>query len=224
MTENKLFQEMLLKALNEETNVEDICLITKNKLKDDFITLPNCGHKFNYESLYKEVCKQKIQPGHLETQKLSCWQIKCPYCRNTVQGILPYRSKVIHNKTRYVNWPWEYSSIKNFCKYEFCSGKKKGKMCNKLCEKDYCNNHQKIMDNRKKKQEEKEKEKAENQNDLTKMTVKELKKYCKVHGIKNYSTLRKKQILELINTYWFKLHSKKQAQQSVQQYNQIVTI
>jgi hypothetical protein len=235
MTENKLFQEMLLKALNEETNVENICLITKNKLKDDFITLPNCEHKFNYDSLYKEVCKQKLESGHLETQKLSIWQIKCPYCRNTVQGILPYRCKIIPNKTRYVNWPWEHSFIKSFCKYEFCSGKKKGKICNKLCEKDYCNYHKKIVDNRKKKQEEKEKDKAENQNDITKMTVKELKNYCKIYGIKKYSNLRKKDILELIKTYQHKKHQKKQPQKksekgiqlyikSVQQYNQIVSI
>jgi len=223
MTENKLFQEMLLKALNEnEKNDEDLCLITKNKLEKDYITLPNCKHKFNYNSIYKEVCKQKIKCNSLETQKLGIWQMKCPYCRNTIQGILPYREN--HGKTRYVNWPWEYSFIKNYCKYEFCSGKKKGKICNRQCENEYCKNHQKVMDNRKKKQKEKEKKKEENKNDLTKRTVKELKKYCKIHGIKKYSTLRKKEILELINTYWFKLHSKKQALQGQQLYNQIVTI
>ncbi len=223
MTDNKLFQEMLLKALNENSNnYEDVCLITQNKLEKNCIALPNCGHKFNYKSLYKEVCKQKINYNSLETQKLSTWQIKCPYCRNTIQGILPYREN--YQKTRYVNWPWEYSFIKNYCKYEFCSGKKKGKICNKICENEYCKNHQKVMDNRKKKQEKKEKKKQEKKNDLTKMTVKELKKYCKIHGIKKYSTLRKKQILELINKYWWKEHSKKQAQQGVQLYNQIVTI
>jgi len=224
MTENDSFQELLLKSFNENTDYENnnICLITQEKLNDDHISLPNCNHSFNYNPLYEEICKQKVQYNSLETQKLGIWQIKCPYCRNTVQGVLPWRGNCM--KTRYVNWPWEYSFIKNHCKYEFGSGKKKGKMCNKLCEKDYCHNHKKIMDRRKKKQEEKEKEKKENKNNLTKMTVKQLKTYCKIHKIKKYSTLRKKEILKLINTYWFKLHSNKQAMESVQFYNQIVTI
>ena len=227
MTENTLFQQMLLKSLNETNNeiinsVEKICLITQDKLEADHITLPNCKHTFNYKSIFQEVVKQKIQYNSLETQKLGSWQMKCPYCRNTVEGILPYRDN--NSKTRYVNWPWEHSFIKNYCKYCFVSGKKKGKTCNKICENGYCTSHLKIINNRKKKQEEKEKKKEENKNDLTKMTVKELKKYCKIHGIKKYSTLRKKQILELINKYWWKEHSKKQAQQGVQLYNQIVTI
>ena len=126
MTENTLFQQMLLKSLNEtDNNNKETCLITQEYLKEDHITLPNCKHKFNYNSIYEEVVKQKIQYNSLETQKLSVWQIKCPYCRDTIQGILPHREN--HPKTRYVNWPWEYSFIKNYCKYCFVSGKKKRK-------------------------------------------------------------------------------------------------
>jgi hypothetical protein len=202
MTENDSFQELLLKSFNENNNNNtETCLITQEYLKDNPITLPNCKHKFNYDSIYEEVVKQKIQNNSLETQKLGLWQIKCPYCRDTVPGILPYREN--KPKTRYVNWPWEYCFIKNFCKYTFSSGKKKGKTCNKICENDYCKNHTKVIYKRIKKQEEKEKKKHEfevgkDEKLIEKMTVKELKNYCKIYKIKKYSTLRKKELLLLL--------------------------
>ena len=55
------------------------CLITHDKLEENYITLA-CGHKFNYLPLYHEVVKQK-SGSILETAYLALNQIKCPYCR-----------------------------------------------------------------------------------------------------------------------------------------------
>ena len=38
---------------------ENVCLISKEGLNDNFITLP-CKHTFNYIPLYKEIILQKI--------------------------------------------------------------------------------------------------------------------------------------------------------------------
>ena len=73
-----------LLSLNEDT----ICLITREPLTDNYITL-ECNHKFNYLPLYNEVSNQKINT-YLETTYLKINQIKCPYCRNITNNLLPY--------------------------------------------------------------------------------------------------------------------------------------
>ena len=51
------FQDELYKSLDEESdNEEEFCLISGLPLKEKYITL-ECNHKFNYESLYKEIFK-----------------------------------------------------------------------------------------------------------------------------------------------------------------------
>ena len=64
-------------CLNEEDDDEEIsdnfmnekrCLITSDKLIDNYVTLP-CGHKFNYKPLYQEIVCQKVNPNHLEITK-----------------------------------------------------------------------------------------------------------------------------------------------------------
>ena len=52
------FYDILLEELSHtnNTNQDNICLITKEPLQDNCITL-DCGHKFNYTSLYNELLK-----------------------------------------------------------------------------------------------------------------------------------------------------------------------
>lgn len=144
----KLFNELLSKDSDDEENV-DICLISGEKLLQDHITLP-CNHSFNYKSLYNEVKKQKIgflpnkKFSYLETQRLKKHQIKCPYCRNVVNGILPrhYDFPMII----YVNFPQKLvcnSFYKNKCKYVFKSGKKKNTSCHLKCYNEFCQHHAK---------------------------------------------------------------------------------
>lgn len=88
---------------NADTN---ICLITKEKLEPNHITL-SCNHKFNYVPLYNEVVNQKNKQNNIyEIAKLSSNQIKCPYCRAITNKLLPYIAypsvKVIKNVNSYV--------------------------------------------------------------------------------------------------------------------------
>lgn len=100
----KLFNEMLAKdSPQNDLNQDNLCLITGEPLSDNHIILP-CQHKFNYIPLYNEIKKQKIcflpnkkSHSYLETQKLRQNQIKCPYCRTIVDGILPPIPQCFHD-------------------------------------------------------------------------------------------------------------------------------
>lgn len=145
---NQLLKNALINDSNNNiNNNENKCLITNEPLLKDHITL-HCKHKFNYNPLFKEVKKQK-KYNMLEIQHLKKSQIKCPYCRYTQNGILPYYDYC--PKIEYVNWPEKLSFKPNICSYIFLSGKKKGETCKKPCSKKYCYQHEKILNNRAKK-------------------------------------------------------------------------
>ena len=202
------FNLTLLKLMENEENQDNdnICLISNETLERDFIKL-DCKHTFNYKHIYEEIKKQKLLYNGLEITKLYTNQIKCPHCRHITNNVLPPRNGF--QKINGVNWPLKYCLFTKKCCYVFKSGKKKNSICNKKSLNKYCPAHTKIMDNRKKKQKEKEKEKEKEknktdnkttENSISKMTVKQLKLYCKTHKIKKYSTLRKKELLLLINS------------------------
>jgi hypothetical protein len=100
---NMDFQKELYKMLDEESEDDDdnVCLITGEPLKDNFVTL-NCKHHFNYDALFKEIYKQKYELNTYKTIYLNDQEysryiksgqdffIKCPYCRNVQFSILPY--------------------------------------------------------------------------------------------------------------------------------------
>ena len=119
---------------------ENVCLISKEGLNDNFITLP-CKHTFNYFPLYKEVILQKISPNSLETSRLSPHQIRCPYCRLIVNTLLPYIPLTNVEKITNVNYP------SNKCmKHLDCEQKlKNGNFCSKsaytINGKIYCEQH-----------------------------------------------------------------------------------
>ena len=160
MNETLTFNEELAKLLEaeEESDDENYCLISGEKLEDNFINL-ECNHKFNYKCIYNEVHKQKTQPWHSEVNKVKNTQLKCPYCRNIQTGILPYREG--YSKVKYVNWPPSLMMLPDECSYSFASGKRKGQVCSKKCSGKYCLSHENIMLRRQKKQLEKEKKKLE---------------------------------------------------------------
>jgi hypothetical protein len=144
------FNEILQNEMNSNNNDTNICHITFEKLNDDYIIL-DCKHTFNYDAIFNEVCIQKTVINKKETQKLSKYCIKCPYCRFVQKGILPFRENYKLIPT--VNTPKCHAfKIKKFqCKYIFASGKNKGKPCNKHSEFEYCPGHQKIITRRKEK-------------------------------------------------------------------------
>ena len=156
MNDTNSFNDELMKLLQEEESKqnEETCLISGDKLEDNFVKL-ECKHKFNYKDIYNEVYKQKTQPWHSEINKVKTTQLKCPYCRNIQNGVLPYREGF--TKVKYVNWPPSLMMLPDECGYTFASGKRKGQTCNKKCSGKYCLSHTRIMERREKKKLEKEK-------------------------------------------------------------------
>lgn len=75
----------------------------------------NCGHVFNYDSLYTEICKQKFEfktytidsISHADLKFLRSNQfdyfIKCPYCRKVQTDLLPYYENLPFPKKYGVN-------------------------------------------------------------------------------------------------------------------------
>lgn len=113
------FYDELYKSLDEPLNVtdnndNDICLITKQPLSDNFITM-ECKHKFNYDPLYKEIYNQKCKLRlyneiHLSSNMRDVYIksgkdyfIICPYCRNIQFELLPYLDNDIYPKVYGIN-------------------------------------------------------------------------------------------------------------------------
>ena len=138
------FLKELNEQLNEKEYNEDICLISKEKLEENHITLP-CSHKFNYLPLYKEICSQKTKQQPLEITRLQFHQIKCPYCRTIINGLLPYQNRIDIKKKNGVNYPIKYSLPFYKCNWKYKNGNLKGTECNESAglydNKCYCNKH-----------------------------------------------------------------------------------
>ena len=137
---------------NESEN-NNLCLISKQPLEDNFVTL-ECNHKFNYLPLFYEVKRQKSSTNvsnNLETTKLKLYEIKCPYCRHIQPKILPY-VKIPGNLTiSYgVTFPVKYRMDRIKCPSVLKSGKRKGEMCGRDCDKSegFCNIHLKSIKNK----------------------------------------------------------------------------
>ncbi len=109
------FQEELYKLLDEDSENEDeLCQITGLQLQDKHVIL-ECKHHFNYDSLYKEIYKQKYEFKTYEPHTLTKkdlqkyidskldYFIKCPYCRNIQFTILPFYKELGLNEIYGIN-------------------------------------------------------------------------------------------------------------------------
>jgi len=100
-------------------------------LDKNSIKLP-CSHEFNLLPLYNEVVQQKLKTStsHLNMDKLAFNQIKCPYCRQKFDFLLPH---ILLNKQMMfypgVNTPEKLCMDFHMCEYIFKSGKNKNKKC-----------------------------------------------------------------------------------------------
>ena len=127
-------------------NTDNVCLIDNTKLEINYVTL-SCCHKFNYLSLFKELCNQK-KINRLETYRVRENEIKCPYCRTITDNILPnfisYNLPLLFG----VNYPEKYALEIHQCSYKYTTGKVKNTCCNKSAfESDLgilCNKHYKM--------------------------------------------------------------------------------
>lgn len=129
------FFEELNKSLDIDSDEEDnsespnVCQITGLPLIDKYVKL-NCGHCFNYDSIYTEICKQKFDFNTYsienlpfsERQKIKGFGvdyfIKCPYCRNIQMELLPYYEELDFLKKYGVNTPDPLYRVYDRTKYK----------------------------------------------------------------------------------------------------------
>lgn len=104
------FYDELYKSLgntntsNSDNNIDtnnNICQISGLPLSENNVTL-ECKHKYNYDALYKEICKQKYVFRTYNIDALSKddyqrfreenvdYYIRCPYCRHVQFTLLPF--------------------------------------------------------------------------------------------------------------------------------------
>ena len=136
----------LVNKKNEEyeNNKQTNCLITHTKLEEPYITL-NCNHSFNYIPLFREIKRQKEKDNDCKYLKIN--QIKCPYCRQIQNKLLPYLENNSHvSLVKGVTSPQKYSMYCRNCDAVIKSGKRKGQVCGKLCMYPHtkCNIHNKV--------------------------------------------------------------------------------
>jgi hypothetical protein len=139
---NQNFNEELMKLIDSVDDDESVCLIDGMKLDEHCVEL-KCTHQFNYLSLLNELKIQKKR-NRLEIQSLGNYQLKCPYCRNIHNGILPYNQKLHDQKIKGINWPPSKVLKCKKCISILKSGKRKGEQCSKSCIKEYCTVHYKV--------------------------------------------------------------------------------
>ena len=120
---SELYNEIHI--LNEKNENDNICLITSKPLIDKFFTM-NCGHKFNYIPLYFDLKNQKEKFNNMEnfSLKLKTNELRCPYCRQKHNGVLPYYIDLNLKKINGVNYIDTnlkyYNENKKICNFIQC--------------------------------------------------------------------------------------------------------
>ena len=191
------FYAELKKNIESNTKVEEsdeeFCLVTGEKLDETAIEL-ECGHKFNYKAIFNDMYayryhKERNTYSYSDHLHLREHEIRCPYCRQIQENLLPYLPDIEPTRARGVNYPPSLCMGKNTCSYVFKSGKNKGAMCGKKCYREMCNQHFKPKQ---------ECSKVElNRDTLVKMTLPELRNLAKHHNMKKYSKLKKNDLINL---------------------------
>lgn len=102
------FYAELYKSLDVEEDEKtdmDLCLITNQPLTNNYVTL-ECGHKFNYIPIYKDILnhKQKFNVMEGGKGKLRINELRCPYCRKKQTELLPYYEELGLSKVNGVNF------------------------------------------------------------------------------------------------------------------------
>jgi hypothetical protein len=104
---------------HDDHDDDNICLISKDKLHPNHITL-SCKHKFNYIPIYKEISYQKNKNNtSFEITKLLNNEIKCPYCRQITNKLLPYIPYPSVKQIKYVNSPQDMCMSAMKCQHVF---------------------------------------------------------------------------------------------------------
>jgi hypothetical protein len=112
--QKSLLEEELDEGEGEGGEPVPTCQITGLPLTENHFKM-NCGHMFNYASLYTEICKQKFEFKTYTMDSISTtdirlfrtqgfdYFIKCPYCRRIQTALLPYYENLPFPKKYGVN-------------------------------------------------------------------------------------------------------------------------
>lgn len=137
---------------NDDTtdNIQKLCLITNSPLTDNHFKM-DCGHKFNYIPLYKDLLNHKNKFNIMESSstKLKKNEIRCPYCRNKQNKLLPFLDIKGVQQIYGVNQLYPENPIKNRCCYYKDHTNETNMGCStivsELFGKSYCYYHKKQM-------------------------------------------------------------------------------
>jgi len=115
MNTNLLLFNELLQDESMDVSSNEKCLISNEDLEYNYIKL-DCGHKYNYLDLYNEIVYQKTKKI-LDNNRLKINEMKCPYCRNITNKLLPFYKYYNVNYIRGVNGPTNFTMNLNKCEY-----------------------------------------------------------------------------------------------------------
>ena len=107
---------------------ESTCLLAGESLGANHVTAP-CGHRFNYLPLFLEARAQLNQPRPYDTDYVGRGQMRCPYCRQVSNGVLPYVPTLVADKVKNVNWPPGRAIAHRRCDQILARGPKAGQAC-----------------------------------------------------------------------------------------------
>lgn len=125
------------------------CLISNEMVNKKYGIQLHCGHFFRYHCLFQEYWVNK---SFRTTSK----SVRCPYCRRTQKGILPYKAG--YEKIEGLNYPETRAMKTQKCEFISEKGKRKGEVCGKYSNAQYCKKcSQKMEKIKEKKLQEKEK-------------------------------------------------------------------
>lgn len=101
------YKELYESVDTSNNNIDDeygkVCLITNAPLTEHFVEL-ECKHTFNYIPLFKDLVNHKTKFSSLDSHRLRMNEIRCPYCRNKQNSLLPYIEELNVPKQHGVNW------------------------------------------------------------------------------------------------------------------------
>ena len=184
MNTNLLLFNELLQDESMDVSSNETCLISNEDLESNYIKL-DCGHKYNYLDLYNEIVYQKTKKI-LDNNRLKINEMKCPYCRNITNKLLPFYKYYNVNYIRGVNGPTNFTMNLNKCEYIVKNKQTKMKdSCNaSACITKngmFCNKHFKYT---KREEDLLNDYNVEKYKYLNKMNVKELKEELKKYKLK----------------------------------------
>ncbi len=99
----ELYESLDSSDNNMDEQLAQVCLISNTPLTKHFVEL-ECKHKFNYVPLFKDLVNHKTKFSSLDTHRLKVNEIRCPYCRNKQDSLLPYIEELGLPKEHGVNW------------------------------------------------------------------------------------------------------------------------